>query len=65
VRSGEHKFYRDPRLSEFFAVDFIMSDDLLLYVLEVNYNPQILSVTPERIKRNYKMILVVILNNIS
>jgi tubulin polyglutamylase TTLL1 len=28
VRSGEYKLYRDPRLSEFFAVDFILSDDL-------------------------------------
>jgi tubulin polyglutamylase TTLL1 len=25
-------------------------------VLEVNYNPQILSVTPDRIERNFKMV---------
>ncbi len=58
VRSGEYKFYRDSRVSEFFAMDFLMTDDLEIYVLEVNYNPQILSVTPERIKRNFKMVLV-------
>ena len=39
VRSGEYKFYRDSRLSEFFAVDFILSEDLEIFVLEVNYNP--------------------------
>lgn len=56
VRSGQYKLYKDPRVAEFFAVDFILSDDLEIYVLEVNYNPQILSVTKERIKRNYKMV---------
>jgi len=35
-----------------------LTDDLEIYVLECNYNPQILSVTPERIRRNYKMVMV-------
>lgn len=48
-------------MSEFFAVDFLMNDDLEIFVLEVNYNPQILSVTPERIRRNIKMIMVILL----
>lgn len=39
VRSGEYKFHLDSRLAEFFAVDFILSDDLEIFVLECNYNP--------------------------
>lgn len=41
---------------EFFAVDFLLDDNLDVWVLEVNYNPQVLSVTPDRIRRNYKML---------
>lgn len=58
VRSGEYKLHVESRVAEFFAVDFILSDNLEIFVLECNYNPQILSVTPERIRRNYKMMMV-------
>ena len=55
IRSTSYTFARDSRFSEFFAVDFLLDDDLDVWVLEVNYNPQILDTTPEKIKRNYKM----------
>jgi tubulin polyglutamylase TTLL1 len=49
-------FVKDYRFSEFLAVDFLLDDNLKIWLLEVNFNPQILRVTPDRIKRNYKMI---------
>lgn len=39
VRSTYHTFVRDSRFGEFFAVDFLLDDDLEVWVLEVNYNP--------------------------
>jgi tubulin polyglutamylase TTLL1 len=54
-------FVKDYRFSEFLAVDFLLDDSLRIWVLEVNFNPQILSVTPDRIKRNYKMIDVFVI----
>jgi hypothetical protein len=56
VRSSYHTFTRDSRFGEFFAVDFLLDDNLDVWVLEVNYNPQVLSVTPDRILRNFKMV---------
>lgn len=55
VRSTYHTFARDSRFGEFFAVDFLLDNDLDVWVLEVNYNPEILSTTPEKVKRNFKM----------
>ena len=49
-------FVRDSRFSEFIAIDFLLDDNLDIWLLEFNYNPQILSVTEDRIARNYKMI---------
>ena len=59
IRSSQAPFTRDSRFAEFLAVDFILDNDLRIWVLEVNFNPQILSVTPDRIIRNYKMIDVI------
>ncbi|CAD8156648.1 unnamed protein product [Paramecium pentaurelia] len=56
TKATYHSFARDSTFGEFFAVDFLLDDNLDVWVLEVNYNPQILSVTPDRIKRNYKML---------
>jgi tubulin polyglutamylase TTLL1 len=63
VRSTYYTFVRDSRyklalcsFGEFFAVDFLLDDDLEVWVLEVNYNPQVLAVTPDRILRNFKMV---------
>ncbi|CAD8076688.1 unnamed protein product [Paramecium sonneborni] len=56
IRSGQYSFYKDSRFSEFLAIDFLLDYELDIWLLEINYNPQILSVTPDRIKRNYKMI---------
>lgn len=39
VRSTCYTFVRDSRFGEFFAVDFLLDDDLDVWVLEVNYNP--------------------------
>jgi D-alanine-D-alanine ligase-like ATP-grasp enzyme len=39
IRSTYYTFARDSRFSEFFAVDFLLDDDLDVWVLEVNYNP--------------------------
>lgn len=47
----------ESRFSEFLATDFVLSDDLEIFILETNANPQILSVTPDRIIRNYKMVM--------
>ena len=58
TRSVQNYWVKESKFAEFFAADFLLSDDLKLYVLEVNYNPQILSVTDDRILRNYKMIMV-------
>ena len=49
IRSARKGFYRDSRVSEFFATDFLITDELEISILETNYNPQILSVTPDRI----------------
>lgn len=56
IRSGQGSFSYDTRFAEFLAVDFLLDDTLDVWLLELNYNPQILSVTEDRIKRNYKMI---------
>ncbi|CAD8137738.1 unnamed protein product [Paramecium pentaurelia] len=56
IRSGQYAFYQDSRFCEFLAIDFLLDNDLDIWLLEINYNPQILSVTSDRIKRNYKMI---------
>lgn len=56
IRSGQDSFISDSRFAEFLAIDFLIDDDLDIWLLEINYNPQILSVTPDRIQRNYKMI---------
>ena len=55
-KSVESLLHRDTRYAEFVAIDFILDNDLRVWALEVNFNPQILSVTPDRIVRNYKMI---------
>ena len=39
VRSTYYSFSRDSRFGEFFAVDFLLDNDLEVWVLEVNYNP--------------------------
>jgi hypothetical protein len=39
IRSVESKFTKDSRTGEFFATDFLMSDDLEIFILETNYNP--------------------------
>ena len=39
VRSVQDKFSKDSRFAEFFATDFILTDDLEIYILETNYNP--------------------------
>lgn len=64
VRSASRKFVKDSRLGEFFATDFMLTDNLEIFILETNYNPQILSVTRDRIRRNYKMVMVTIMNNV-
>ena len=39
TRSSYHTFARDSRYAEFFAVDFLLDDNLDVWVLEVNFNP--------------------------
>jgi tubulin polyglutamylase TTLL1 len=46
TRATYHSFARDAtyllilhRFGEFFAVDFLLDDNLDVWVLEVNYNP--------------------------
>jgi hypothetical protein len=39
VRSSDHTFARDSRFAEFLAVDFLLDDNLDVWVLEVNHSP--------------------------
>ncbi|CAD8142537.1 unnamed protein product [Paramecium octaurelia] len=55
IRSTQQKFNRDSRLAEFFAADFILTDDLQIYIMEMNYNPQTLKTTLAREKQHAKM----------
>ncbi|CAK56620.1 unnamed protein product (macronuclear) [Paramecium tetraurelia] len=56
IMSTQHFFDKDSKLSEFFGVDFMLTDDLQIYVLEVNSNPQLLKTIPERIVQNTKLV---------
>jgi hypothetical protein len=40
--------FEDSRVNEFFGVDFIMDDNLRLWILECNRNPNFLAVTEGR-----------------
>ncbi|CAD8138308.1 unnamed protein product [Paramecium pentaurelia] len=55
IKSVEGQITRDSRLAEFFAADFIMTDDLKIHIMEINYNPQTLKTTPAREKQHTKM----------
>ncbi|CAD8046401.1 unnamed protein product [Paramecium sonneborni] len=55
IRSAQSNFNRDSRLAEFFAADFILTDDLQIYIMEMNYNPQTLKTTLAREKQHAKM----------
>lgn len=39
IRSSKQPFVSDFRFSEFLAVDFILDDNLRIWLLEVNFNP--------------------------
>ncbi|CAD8120836.1 unnamed protein product [Paramecium sonneborni] len=56
IMSTQQFYDKDSKLSEFFGVDFMLTDDLQIYVLEVNSNPQLLKTTPDRIKQNTKLV---------
>ncbi|CAD8096417.1 unnamed protein product [Paramecium primaurelia] len=56
IMSTQHYFDNDSKLSEFFGVDFMITDDLQIYVLEVNSNPQLLKTTPGRILQNTQLV---------
>ncbi|CAD8138108.1 unnamed protein product [Paramecium pentaurelia] len=55
IRSAQQKFNRDSRLAEFFAADFILTDDLQIHIMEMNYNPQTLKTTLARERQHAKM----------
>lgn len=56
IRSTQSKYGRDSKLAEFFAADFLLTDDLKIHILEINYNPQTLKTTPLRIFWHTKMV---------
>ncbi|CAK92738.1 unnamed protein product (macronuclear) [Paramecium tetraurelia] len=56
IRSTQQTFAKDSKLGEFFAADFILTDDLKLYIMEINYNPQTLKTTEARLKQHTKMV---------
>ncbi|KAM3127735.1 hypothetical protein pb186bvf_020167 [Paramecium bursaria] len=56
IRSAEHTFSKDSKLAEFFAADFLLTDDFQVYIMEINYNPQTLKSTPLRIINHTKMV---------
>jgi hypothetical protein len=43
--------FKDSRVGELFGVDFIMDDDLRLWILECNRNPNFLAVTEGRMNK--------------
>ncbi|CAD8090559.1 unnamed protein product [Paramecium sonneborni] len=56
IRSTQHTFAKDSKLGEFFAADFLLSDELDLYIMEINYNPQTLNTTESRREQHFKMV---------
>ncbi|CAD8106689.1 unnamed protein product [Paramecium sonneborni] len=56
IMSTQQFFDKDSKLSEFFGVDFMLTDDLQIYVLEVNSNPQLLKTIPYRVIQNTKLV---------
>jgi len=46
--SVKDHLFKDSRVGEFFGVDFIMDDNLRLWILECNRNPNFLAVTEGR-----------------
>ena len=56
VRSTYHTFARDSSFGEFLAIDFLLDNDLEVWVLEVNYNPYVLDTKQEKIIINFKMV---------
>ncbi|CAK61412.1 unnamed protein product (macronuclear) [Paramecium tetraurelia] len=56
IRSTQQTFVKDSKLGEFFAADFLLTDDLKLHIMEINYNPQTLKTTEARIKQHTKMV---------
>ncbi|CAD8170403.1 unnamed protein product [Paramecium octaurelia] len=56
IRSTQHTFAKDSKLGEFFAADFLLTDDLDLHIMEINYNPQTLNTTEARKQQHFKMV---------
>lgn len=56
IRATEHTFSKDSKAAEFFAADFILTDDFKVYIMEINYNPQTLKSTPLRVSAHTKMV---------
>ncbi|CAD8208080.1 unnamed protein product [Paramecium octaurelia] len=56
IRSTQNTFIKDSKLGEFFAADFLLTDDLKLHIMEINYNPQTLKTTQARLKQHTKMV---------
>lgn len=48
IKSTQHTFAKDSKLGEFFAADFLLTDELDLHIMEINYNPQTLNTTESR-----------------
>ncbi|CAD8188739.1 unnamed protein product [Paramecium pentaurelia] len=56
IRSTQHTFAKDSKLGEFFAADFLLTDELDLHIMEINYNPQTLNTTESRRQQHFKMV---------
>ncbi len=48
VNSGVHNLYKDSRVFELYAIDFLLDDNLNLWFLENNFNAQLLNSTEKR-----------------
>ena len=46
--SVKDMMFEDSRFGEFFAVDFLLDDDFVLWIFECNRNPNFLAVTEGR-----------------
>ncbi|CAD8093785.1 unnamed protein product [Paramecium primaurelia] len=56
IKSTQHTFAKDSKLGEFFAADFLLTDELDLHIMEINYNPQTLNTTESRRQQHFKMV---------
>lgn len=57
INLGSFEFTNDPRLSEYFGMDFMMDTNLHIWLLELNRKPQMVNYTKDRAESYSKFML--------